>query len=361
MPAQLPPASQQPVAQRRVAAAVADVPLPGRDDLERLVALFVELDRAGHRPRLAVEVAGGAQQLDDPFPRRMHRLAGELVVGPGGHAGRRLEDEPAVPADDRPGRQVELPPPRHVSRVAERTDHGDARAFVRLGEVMRDHRDLDAEQRGAHGAPEQRPIALVVRMCDERDARRDQLRPGRLDVHRASLRPMEGDPVERTRLLTIFELGLGHGGTERHVPQRGGLSGVGLATGQVAQKRALRHRSRRVADRGVERGPVDRQADPAPDLLERLFVVLGEPVAQLHEVAPGDGKLALARLVRRLEAGIVGQRGIAADAEVILDAALGRQSVVVPPHRVEDLPAAHPPKARHRVGVGVGEDVPDVQ
>jgi hypothetical protein len=187
---------------------------------------------------------------------------------------------------------------------------------------------------------------------------------------------MEGDAVERTGVLTVFELGLRDGGTERHVPQRGGLGGVGLAAGQVAQKRALRHRSGRVADRGVERGPVDREADPAPDLLERLLVAFGEPVAQLHEVAPGDGEPALARLtrlarlacpvrlaclVRRLEAGVVRQRGVAADAEVVLHAALGRQPVVVPPHRVEDLPAAHPPKARHRVGVGVGEHVPDVQ
>ena len=40
-----------------VAAAVADVPLPGGDDLQRPVALLVELHRVRDRPRLAVQVA----------------------------------------------------------------------------------------------------------------------------------------------------------------------------------------------------------------------------------------------------------------------------------------------------------------
>ncbi len=52
---------------------------------------------------------------------------------------------------------------------------------------------------------------------------------------------------------------------------------------------------------------------------------------------------------------------VAADVEVVLDAALGREPVVVPPHRVEDVLSAHAPEARDDVGVRVAEDVADVQ
>src|SRR5439155_10150056 len=48
-------------------------------------------------------------------------------------------------------------------------------------------------------------------------------------------------------------------------------------------------------------------------------------------------------------------------AEVVLDASLGRQSVVVPSHRVEDALPAHPLEARDQIRVAVREDVPDVQ
>ena len=64
---------------------------------------------------------------------------------------------------------------------------------------------------------------------------------------------------------------------------------------------------------------------------------------------------------RRGERRVVGQRRVAADAVVVLHPTLGRQPVVVPPHRVEHLAAAHPLVARDQVGVRVGEHVPDVQ
>src|SRR6202020_121642 len=49
--------------------------------------------------------------------------------------------------------------------------------------------------------------------------------------------------------------------------------------GQVRQKPALRPPPARVADRRVEQGPVDRQADPPPGLLEGPLVDGGEPLA----------------------------------------------------------------------------------
>ena len=47
-----------------------------------------------------------------------------------------------------------------------------------------DHRDLHAEDRAGDGRPEQRLVALVVGVRDQRDHGRDQLGPGGLDVDR---------------------------------------------------------------------------------------------------------------------------------------------------------------------------------
>src|SRR5690606_10930259 len=106
------------------AAAVADVPLPGGDDLERLVALLEEVDLAQGRLRLAVQVAAGAQRLDALLAGGEGRTSGEGLGpqrdrGRGGDPGRRLGAQPPVVADDRPGGQVELAPPLDVGEVAE--------------------------------------------------------------------------------------------------------------------------------------------------------------------------------------------------------------------------------------------------
>src|SRR6202050_5737182 len=62
----------------------------------------------------------------------------------------------------------------------------------------------------------------------------------------------------------------------------------------------------------------------------------------------------------RGETRVVGQPRFAPHAVVVLYPALGRQPVVVPPDRVEDLLAAHPPEAREQVGVSVRKGVPDM-
>ena len=104
------------------------------------------------------------------------------------------------------------------------------------------------------------------------------------------------------------------------------------------------------------------QAHAAPQLLEDDLVLDGQALAQLDEVLARDRQLVLGvGLGRRLERRVVRQARIAAHAVVVLHAALGRQAVVVPAHRVEHLEAAHPLVAGDAVGVRVGEDVPDVQ
>ena len=293
-----------------VPAAVADVPLPGRDDLERALALLVELHRVGDLLRLAVEVAGLAEQLHDPLLGAEHGLAGQLRVRLGGDVGRRLGQQAAVPADDRPGRQPQLAPPGDVVEVAEGADHRDARALVRLGQAVGDHGHLDVEQRRPHRLPEEARVTGVVGVGDQRDAGGDQLGPGGLDEDRA-LRPGERDPVVRPGPLAVLELGLRDRRPEGDVPEGRRLLGVGLAAGQVVQEHPLGRGPGVLRDRPVDVRPVDRQPDPAPELLEGELVLLRQLHAELDEVAPRDRQLVLARLLGRGERRVVVQRRVA--------------------------------------------------
>ena len=290
MPVDLPAPGQQGLGQLRVAAAVAQVPLLAGDDLQRLAALFVEVDRVPDRLGVAEQVAGRAQQAGDPLPGRHRRLAGELPVGaapgPAGDRRGRAGQEAPVLARHRARGQAELPPPGDVAGVAERADHRDAGALARVRQVVRQHRDLDPEQRRAHRGPEQARVALVVRPGDQRDAGREQLGAGGRHRHRPAVRGAEGDPVIGAGDLPVLHLGLGDRGAERDVPQRRRLGQVRLTAGQVAQKGALRDGPGAGADGPVHGGPVHRQAQPPPHLLERLLVQVGQPLAQLHEVAP---------------------------------------------------------------------------
>ena len=182
-------AGQQRVAQGLVATAVADVPLAAGDDLEGLVALLVEVRLALGGHRLAVEVA--RSRAARRRPPRVRRTSSCRPAPRSGRA-RRRDDEPvrglaqdaAVAAHHRARRQLQLAPPLHVGQVAERAAHRDAGALVGLGQGVRQDGDLDVEQRRADRGAEQVLVALVVRVRDERDAGRQQLGAGRLDVDR---------------------------------------------------------------------------------------------------------------------------------------------------------------------------------
>ena len=119
----------------------ADEPLPARDDLDRPVALLVELHRARDRLRLADEVTRLREQLDDAAPRLVDARAFELGVGgprpldvlglpPGASPGD--GQQAPVRAEDRPHREAQLAPPRDVGEVAEGADHHQAGALVPL-------------------------------------------------------------------------------------------------------------------------------------------------------------------------------------------------------------------------------------
>src|SRR5665811_2554354 len=97
---------------------------------------------------------------------------------------------------------------------------------------------------------------------------------------------MEGDAVEVARVVARFELGLGHGRLEGHVPQTGGLSLVGLTAIEIAKEPLLGSGPRTLVDGAVVDVPVNREAEPAEYLLERLLVLDGKDVACLLYTSP---------------------------------------------------------------------------
>ena len=176
VPLQLRGSLQQPIAELHRL----DEPLPAGDDLQRPIALLVELDRVGDRPRLAGEIAALAQLLDDARAGLGGGEPGELVVVLLRAQPDRSTSQPAlapghgpqraVRLDDRADRQRQLAPPHHVGDVAERADHRDAGALLRIRERVRLHRHAHAEQRRDHLAC--RTAAGSARRPDGRPARR---------------------------------------------------------------------------------------------------------------------------------------------------------------------------------------------
>ena len=355
-----------------VGAAVLQIPLAGSDDFERLVALLVEVRHTSGGLRLAVHITGFTQVVDD-----------DLAGGEGGFALGLLEDrtalrvldpirhahdDAAVALDDRAGRQLQVTPPFDVGHIAEGAAHRDARALVHLRRRMRENRHLDLEQRRVDILAEILLIAIVVRVGDQRAARGEQFRTGGFDVNRRAIFETERDLVIEAGIFAAFQLSLGDCGLEGHVPQARSVLLIGLAAGEIAQEGFLGDALRMLADRVVGLRPIDRQAERTPQLLELLLVFLGETLAQFDEVLAADRHLvlrvdllAVSAFERRLEIRIVLQGRVHAHAVIVLHAALGRQAVVVPTHRVEDVKALHALETGDDIGVRVGEHVADMQ
>ena len=76
---------------------------------------------------------------------------------------------------------------------------------------------------------EERLVALVVGVRDERDATGEQLRSRGVDVHGAGVvGAVEGDAVIGAGTLAVLEFGLGDGGSKVDVPERRCLGRVDL-------------------------------------------------------------------------------------------------------------------------------------
>ena len=101
MPVQLLASSHEGFSQCLVAATIPEIPLPGADDLEWPVAVFIELDRMCDRLRLSVEVPRLAQHGDDFFPRAVHGLARQPCVRRRVDLLGRIGEQSAIHPDDR--------------------------------------------------------------------------------------------------------------------------------------------------------------------------------------------------------------------------------------------------------------------
>ena len=177
---------------------------------------------------------------------------------------------------------------------------------------------------------------------------------------------VEDQPVVGAGAFTVLQLGLGDGGLEVDVPQRGRLGGVGLAPCQEAQESPSGRPGGPLRRSSCSAGSSRPRGPGAGTALRSLARPRPRGVRTARRNSAGETATACRSLARPpsaggREAGLVGQRRVAADAVVVLDPALGGQPVVVPAHRVEDLVAAHPLVAGDGVGVGEREDVADVQ
>ena len=177
----------------------------------------------------------------------------------------------------------------------------------------------------------------------------------------AGIAALEEGGARRTFITAVAGVGLGDGRPEIDVPERGRLRLIREPAREQTQERSLRRTLRPRIDRGVGHRPVHGESQVPPQVLEGLLVLRGQPVTQLDEIGSRDRNGRLARSDRRLEAGVVGQRGITPHAVVVLDTALRGKPVVVPPHGIEDGLAPHPMEPGERVGMRVREDVADVQ
>ena len=179
----------------------------------------------------------------------------------------------------------------------------------------------------------------------------------------------EWQTVIRARHFAIFKFGLSNGAAEVDVPQHWSFGLVCLVARKVAKERSLGNATTAIVDGRVGERPVNRKSERAEELFECLFIFSGERGAQLDEVAAADlrRKLlliflrALGHGCRRREVGVVRQRGIALHAVVVLHSAFGGQAVVVPSHWIEDRFATHALVAGDGVGVGVAEDMADME
>ncbi len=172
-----------------------DEPLARGHDLQGSFAPLVELDRMSDGAQFADQFAALAQRVDHQGADLVDGVPLDLGVERVRRLGvTRLEllareiggQESSVASDERACRQVQFAPPDHVGRVAEGADHRDARTLLGVGQFVRDDRHLDVKERRDDVGAEERLVALVVGVRDERDAARQQLGPRRVDLDGAT-------------------------------------------------------------------------------------------------------------------------------------------------------------------------------
>ena len=277
-----------------------DEPLARGDDLEGAFALLVELDRVGDRTQLADQLAALAQRLDDGRAHLVDGAALELGVERAARLRGRATGQPSLAevgtagivrrgrsalgsaATARATRSTSVVSPKVQIIAIPDPFSGSASSWASTGTSTP---NSGVTTVGA----EERLVARVVGVRDERDATREQLGSRGLDLDRAGVvRLGEGDAVVVARALAVLEFGLGDGCAKVDVPERGRHGRVDLAARSISKNAALGDRLGVGRDRRVLEGPVDAEAQVSPEVLEDLLVGGGEAVAQLDEVLARD-------------------------------------------------------------------------
>jgi hypothetical protein len=359
-------------------------PLAGGDELQRLIAFFKVLHRPLDGLRLLLEWSAqtrlrgtffAAKLLRGHGPGLLDVLAFDLVVKALGERGIQAPPPPlaegdgshaAITTDDLPQRQIEFAPPLHVCGVAEGADHEDTGALGRVGELAREDGHRHAEERCNGALAEQRPEAGIVGVCRDADAGSQELGPRRGNSE-ALLRTFnrELDVIESAGAVAILNLGLGNRRLKVDIPHCGRGDRENVALVKKIEEGELCDGAAVIVDGGVFLIPIHRQADPAPQFFEDLLILLCNATTGLDEVRARDDP----RRPFRGGAGgrfkpqilLVGHVDVGPNMEIVLHAPLGWQTVVIPAHGIEDVFAEHPLLADEDVGVGVAEDVADMQ
>ena len=165
---------------------------------------------------------------------------------------------------------------------------------------MGKNRDLNTENGGGNCGAKQRLVALVVGVSNQSHARGKKFGTSRLnaDINTVLNRrtgcsglgsargvgDVEGEAVVEARVFAALKLSLSNRSLEGNVPQARRLSLVGLATFKIAQERSLGNLTGTCTNGLVVLGPVNRQAQVAPQVLEVLLIFNGQALTQFHEI-----------------------------------------------------------------------------
>ena len=107
--------------------------------------------------------------------------------------------------------------------------------------------------------------------------------------------------------------------------------------------------------------PIDRQPELLPKLLESLLVHFSELPAEFDEIGPADHFWGFLRITSRFEVWQIREIGVAANVEEVLHPAFGGQTVIIPPHGIEDIHSSHAALARDEILMRVTKYVADVE
>ena len=205
-------------------------------------------------------------------------------------------------------------------------------------------------------------------MRNQSHARRQKFGAGSFDIKRFSVFRAESNAMIETGILAAFQFSLSNRSLECNIPQSGSILLIRLSPFKIAQKCFLRNTAGVVSDCVISLSPIDRQSQRTPQSLKKLLVGFGQFFAKFDEIPARTRNLvfslnllSVCPFKRRLEIRIILKRRIDAHAVIILNASLRGQTVVVPPHRIENVKPAHSLVTGDNVRVRIRKNMPHVK